>query len=151
MNDNKLSTIASWVTIVAGIVTFINFGFSVGLNFKIKGIVFPDLFYIDLPFRLISFIILEMVLAHVFGKLLIYIERRGPGIPRILLFVFALISAWTSFLAYSIAIYFVCVHSRHQYVSYNTDFLIFNDSNMSRCNIIQTICFFAMLIILFNA
>lgn len=147
MADKKLNKIANWITIISGIITFLNLAVSIKFNLKLPDIVFPNLFRIDFPFRLIAFLFLEGVLAHIFGSLLIYIENLGPGLAKIILSITGLLSAWTSIfniqwiligikpeidpeqiyfaklmggtlLAYISAIYFIVVHGKQRYVEY---------------------------------
>lgn len=96
MESKTISALASWITIVTGIIALGNFGFSLfhtvpGVSLNIP--TFPN---IILPFRLVTFILLETALGYAFGWALVKSESFGHGVPMILVWVIGIISAWTS-------------------------------------------------------
>lgn len=96
MNNESITKLASWVTIVTGIIALWNFGYSLTHGMYGVSITVPEIPAITLPFRLIILILLETALAYAFGWLLIKTEDMGHGVPMIMAWIVCIISAWTS-------------------------------------------------------
>jgi hypothetical protein len=96
MNEKLIHLLGSVFSIVGGVVAVLNFGWSVKAEFKEPLLLHSLQSSVNLPFRMILFIILETTLAYAFGKWLVFMEQKGSGIPTMMLFVIGLVSAWTS-------------------------------------------------------
>lgn len=96
MNKETINHLASWVTIVTGVVALANFIYSLTHGMYGTEIGVPEIPAITLPFRLVALIMLETALAYAFGWLLVKTEDMGHGVPMIMLWVVSMISSWTS-------------------------------------------------------